>query len=421
MAFNTKRTLDDTKYIQSAGKTLNLSGDTNIGYGEYLTDKSGVYVARSLVDAEYVTGQTAGKLDCTDFNSYTGDRETRLGDIETDVTTISGDVITNAADIQLVSGVTTTNTNNITTISGDVIQNTNDITTISGDVIDNRTDINTNINDISNLGDLSGITEASITGVTNGLTKVGSHSAKLGGSDLTENTTIGLGTYNMILGSYSSFQSSIQISDANGIIIGHGTNGTMKFDSNGITSIGNQGIKYNACFHANYDNRSLVDKEYVDNASGAIQASNGLTRVDDNITLGGSLTGNTTINLATSDLKFSGDSVQYTADYSSTYVARSLVDAEFVTGLTSQAILTANNGLTKDDTNVRLGGSLTGVTTVDTNLFGVVIGDAGTITGENSVVLARGSVSGNCAVAMSNGIAGGAKSIAFSKLDVCLI
>jgi len=56
--------------------------------------------------------------------------------------------------------------------------------------------------------------------------------------------------------------------------------------------------------------------------------------------------------------------VEYAADYSSTYIARSLVDAEYVTGRTSQAILTANNGLTKVGTNAVLGGDLTGTTAI---------------------------------------------------------
>ena len=69
-----------------------------------------------------------------------------------------------------------------------------------------------------------------------------------------------------------------------------------------------------------------------------------------------SLSGNTLIgNSAT--LKYSGDQ-------SSAYVARSIVDADYVTGLTCQAILTASNGLTKVGTNVIFGGALTGNTNI---------------------------------------------------------
>ena len=71
--------------------------------------------------------------------------------------------------------------------------------------------------------------------------------------------------------------------------------------------------------------------------------TNGLSTSGANIVLGGTLTGNTTINVATHDLKFSGDSVQYVADYSSTYIARSLTDADFVTGCTSTALSSANS------------------------------------------------------------------------------
>ena len=102
---------------------------------------------------------------------------------------------------------------------------------------------------------------------------------------------------------------------------------------------------------------SLVIKDSGIASTGITAANNGLTKVGNAVILGGSLTGNTTINLATSDLKFSGDSLQYTGDYSSTYVARSLTDAEYVTGLTSQGITSATNGLTKTGQDIKLGGT----------------------------------------------------------------
>jgi len=102
-----------------------------------------------------------------------------------------------------------------------------------------------------------------------------------------------------------------------------------------------KGIEYHADYSANYVARSIPDVGYVTGLTSALGATavtgatNGLTKVGKNAELGGTLTKNTTINVSTFDLKFSGDSVQYTTDYSGTYVARSLVDAGYVTGLTS--------------------------------------------------------------------------------------
>ena len=63
----------------------------------------------------------------------------------------------------------------------------------------------------------------------------------------------------------------------------------------------------------------------------------------------------------------------YLTDKSSTYTARSVTDAAYVTGktsailscLTTNYICSANNGLNKAGNNVRLGGALTGATTIN--------------------------------------------------------
>ena len=232
---------------------------------------------------------------------------------------------------------------------------------------------------------LDEITDVAITGVTNGLTKVGAHSAKLGGS-LTEATTI------TILNT-----TSLTVTDSR------------------TTPLG---IQYGGDYSANYTNRSLVDKEYVDNSSGSIGATNGLTRIGDNITLGGALTGTTTVCGVSNLLEFTNDGsdklyvnpsgvfmcscvsaacnatvstestgrlrfiqqsggvqmnvyannggLYYDSNYSSFsgFTARSLVDKGYVTGLTSISVTTANNGLTKTGQKVKLGGSITGTTTL---------------------------------------------------------
>lgn len=66
----------------------------------------------------------------------------------------------------------------------------------------------------------------------------------------------------------------------------------VKSNTTGFT-----GVEYYSDYSANYTNRSLVDKEYVDNivATSGASAGNGLTKIGTTIVLGGTLTGNTFI------------------------------------------------------------------------------------------------------------------------------
>ena len=105
-------------------------------------------------------------------------------------------------------------------------------------------------------------------------------------------------------------------------------------------------------------------------------ANNGLTKIGSNVVLGGALTGATTISLDGSDsLKFSDTrgttvGIEYSDDYSAEFADNSLITKKYVTsqvsGITSCAITTANNGLTKSGQNVYLGGTLTGSTLIET-------------------------------------------------------
>lgn len=73
-------------------------------------------------------------------------------------------------------------------------------------------------------------------------------------------------------------------------------NASIQVDDNAITVQGNgafPGMRYQSDYSANFTARSLVDKGYVDNA---ITASNGLSKVVNNIRLGGTLDANTVIN-----------------------------------------------------------------------------------------------------------------------------
>jgi hypothetical protein len=157
MALSTKLSLTNAKVEQVSGGTLNLSGDTiiypNTGELRYAVHPSS-FTPTSVVDAIYVTGQTANAATAACAYAH-------------------------AQDV-IVSGATLSAANNYTNACATCL--TNKINYVSGCTAANTADIVA-------LGAVSGITLQSITGVTNGLTKVGSHSAKLGGT-LTETTTL---------------------------------------------------------------------------------------------------------------------------------------------------------------------------------------------------------------------------------------
>ena len=146
----------------------------------------------------------------------------------------------------------------------------------------------------------------------------------------------------------------------------------------------------------------VVDKCYVDTATGGICANNGLTKRGSFITLGGALTGDTTIGSSTCILKInvntlslSGNTafnlstgngvitdtgnkggLQYATCYDACVVKLSIPNAGWVTGKTSTSgIQTAGNGLTKTLTNVTLGGTISGATVItDSRGVGLTLG-----------------------------------------------
>jgi len=101
----------------------------------------------------------------------------------------------------------------------------------------------------------------------------------------------------------------------------------------------------------------------------AIQsANNGLNKIGTNVRLGGTLSGNTLITTASgSKLEIAGFPINYTTDLSANFTSKSLVDKGYVTGITTTLTTTANNGITKSGQNFRLGGTLTGNTTILNN------------------------------------------------------
>jgi len=136
-------------------------------------------------------------------------------------------------------------------------------------------------------------------------------------------------------------------------------------------------------FDDSYD--LIVETSAINNVLGGVLSgsTNGLTDNNGIVCLGGQLItstvicGNDVCGLTYQDTAITNKrGIQYADDYSATFVARSLVDAGFVTGLTSTSgIQTACNGLTKEGNVVVLGGTLTGNTTIDINNGNLLVTD----------------------------------------------
>jgi hypothetical protein len=133
--------------------------------------------------------------------------------------------------------------------------------------------------------------------------------------------------------------------DANGLCVNNNIAGTALSYSTGVINVnaancgvvGAISVGYNAgnCLMvACSDIAAVIDTEcYISSAI------NGLTKVGQNaIKLGGTITGITTI----CDSRLSPAGIEYGADYSATYTARSLVDCAFVTSRTSGATTCAS-------------------------------------------------------------------------------
>lgn len=293
-----------------------------------------------------------------------------------------------------------------------------DITTLAGNYEINFDGANVAGNSICWDGSQLGINpstqlviDGSITGATNGLTKTG-RNVVLGG-DLTGNTMITLpyaSKTSLIIGQDTTnwYGGRLEICRDNTSVSGNSALFGVRYDATCYSTIqalatsgicfgacvcggqhsmklGSNALTYSSCYHGDYVNRSLVDKEYVDNSTSAISASNGLTRIGDYITLGGTLTGNTGIGGGGNDLElgmadnelsnlyvksvglteivtsnldiyscsatyYDGapfpSGITYGACYHNTYVNRSLVDKEYVD---NKVIMNSGNTIFNSD------------------------------------------------------------------------
>lgn len=252
----------------------------------------------AITDFNNYTGTTAtelqGKLESSVFDSYTGTSETRFEGIE--------------GDIDYISGVTS----GLTTQIGTKLN----ISTFSTYTGTTETRIQGIEDDVTELFDESLI---NITGATNGLTKVGGKDVEFGGV-LTKDTVIsGLTNDFMINVDNITLQSvgAINLIDANGVggINIESDGGVVKLQGNDGTSTPitkievsestllitddratPRGIQYAEDYGTTFQNRSLVDKAYVDAvATGLVPKANvkaATTVSDGNIDLtGGTFSG----------------------------------------------------------------------------------------------------------------------------------
>ena len=133
-------------YLQSIAPPPSPEDDATVGFvtGETAlkidivtgaTGNLGVFLADgNLEDSGFsiaeITGATSA-VTYSVFNAYTAATDTRLDNIESDLATVSAQTDTNTSDIATVSAQTDTNTSDIATVSAQTDTNTSDISTLS--------------------------------------------------------------------------------------------------------------------------------------------------------------------------------------------------------------------------------------------------------------------------------------------------
>jgi hypothetical protein len=315
--------VDSQLQFNSTGMVITDNG-TNGGI-RYAADYATNFVARSLVDKAYVDGLVDTTLKSPDSHDasttnfptdYKGSGTVAEGD--TFYITVAGTMGTgttvNVGDLI----VANTDTPGQTDANWYVLESNRDQATESilgvaklatqaiADAGVNDTDI------ITPLKLATYLSNASITEITasNGLTKTVNNIA-LGGT-LTSTTTLAKGGNNFNINGQGDilFQAdhatagygSIDVADNAVTLTANNGTSSQSILLNTTTmlvtdTIGSIGLVYAGDYSANYTNRSLVDKEYVDDAitGAALTFTNGLTNTTGTITLGGTLTQNTTI------------------------------------------------------------------------------------------------------------------------------
>lgn len=261
LKYRTNQALIGTGFNQPSGQTLTLSGNTfidNYGTFKYCTDQSSIYVARSIVDAEFVTGATShiiniGSIGQVIYRSSSG------------ITGATGFLFDSAT-----SGVTAPNICISQTPPNDTCL----------DFILSWDDTSKQIHKIPYAS------TAGLSTACNGLSSSGGVVC-LGGS-LCVNTIISGGSSSFCInnennnividnrsngGVYMKSQSGLcpyynTFTDAVGFVIDYGA-GFKIYDNR--TGVNQKGIEYNDNYSSFYSPRSLVDKSYVDAVASGLQ------------------------------------------------------------------------------------------------------------------------------------------------------
>ena len=332
MAFNTKLELNNNKFYQATGDTLSLCGSNAVGCAHYLTDKSAYFnvTPRAIPDVSWVTGKTTCGITTANNGLTKQGQNVKLGGSLTGDTTIC----TGAHEFCIAGNNTNTYFAGLCAVgnsawflgAGPAVGNQNASFSFQASTGRSCIEISAHnpsapntcallrmYDDVFNTGNIQLITKTS------------------GGNSVDFSMLAGINTF-----------------------------------SDGINS---KGIVYGGNYEANFTPLSLVTKQYVCSQTSGVTtcaittAANGLTKTGQQVRLGGTLINTTT-------LTASGGTalLQYGGDYSANYVARTIVDAGYVTGKTAcsevispKAITGVTNGLTKFDChNACLGGAITG-------------------------------------------------------------
>jgi len=399
----------------------------NSGNGEgikYGADYTATFVSRSLVDKAYVDAVATGI-----FPKEAVLVATTGNTILSGLTTIDGILISNG-DRVLVKNQTNAEENGVYISSGSTWSRSADFDGApSGEVsqgalipvLTGNTNISTSWILITADPITVGVTDLSFAKFSQLLNISGGNGIETNLVGLNQNISVDLATNSGL--AFSLGQLTI---DSN--IAGSGltwNSGVINVNASNAAINGTEiPIKFNG------SNNLIVDSIPIATALGTpiITALNGLNKSGNIVRLGGVLTQVTTIDNSSFDLVINGKSALYNDDYSGTYVNRSIPDVGYVTGLTSglqseittnvinisgntanitflgtlsglteTALQTANNGLTVNGTNVRLGGTLTGNTCIDTGSFGLAIGYGATASGNNSTAFGNNTTASGCA------------------------
>jgi hypothetical protein len=272
--FKTNQSLVNAGFNQVLGQTLSLSGNTLIGSTgtlKYSSDQSSAYVARSIVDADYVTGLTSALCN--------------IGSVGQIIYRSSSGITGATGFTYSTSGVSISNLY----ISQTPVTETGDYFLLTWD------------SGTTKVNKMSALSVTGIQGAFNGLSVVGD-CVRLGGvlsGDTTINGFNGVDSNslrfcnlcnmcistilnNIVLdsrcnsgGIYLKSQSGtissplINYNSSVGIAMDYPSNIFKIFDNRIGTN--RTGIEYDANYSSNYTSRSLVDKSYVDTVASGLQ------------------------------------------------------------------------------------------------------------------------------------------------------